>query len=1317
VAWGTLSDTELPPKNSADETVYVNTLTFDPPLVVGTAIVSGKIDGVAAAKTPNAANGVYGIRDVKTVVHNADTENDTAVMLWLPNTELDPANGSVSLRANGKPYALTYDRSSERTQTLVFNSSLVTAGDFTLFRDDGVALVDADYTYDEGSHTLTIKTAAELTIGMADTASDGTTTTDKIAVASDIGSAANITLNDVKIALAASGSGSAFNIPSGATAHLTLVGENRLQSGPAGEYPDAGAAGLHVPGDATLLITAESSGSLRAQGSGMSAGIGGNGAWSVGAESSGAITINGGTIEAHGSGSTSGGNAIGGGYLGGGGSITINGGRVTADGGYAGRGIGTGGNGSGGMLYVTGGEVFAGSGGILPGIAVNELTVSGGIVTTSGPETANNISATTFTLNGDGVVYAKKINDGATQELTRGILIGDTSGMVYGSVTPTEDFSVPANVTLTVPAPATTAALTVADGRSLTIKENGTLSVAGALTVEVGGALINHGEIVVDKTTVALDLKVVLSGNKIAGAAVTSAPTPETTTKNSLTVTAASLEAFGTQTGQHVEYAISTTTAVPAHGWQKATTFTDIPSNTTYYVFARAAANANFAAGAALRSDVTATTEPPETILIAAISGVTAPQPWGLPVSAITATEQYTGTVTWAPAVPYFGPQPRFDYDTVYTATITLTPKNGYTLTGVPANFFTVLGAVATSEAGSGAITATFPKTVANKHALNTAISEAKAMTQTTETDESWSALQDQITAGEAVSADANATQAQVDAAVAAIETAIENLRYNYTVTFDANGGSPVDPRTTAGGSPIGELPAPTKEGHTLIGWFTAADGGEQITSETIITGAVTYYAHWALTRTVTFQDGTDTVATYSRGEGTAIGALPILTKTGYTLAGWYTAAEGGTQISAETTVTADVIYYAHWTIETYTVTFKDGDVTVTTYDRDYNTVIGALPTATKIGYTLAGWFTAAEGGTQISVETVVTADATYYAHWIMNSYPVTLAELEGITAPTTGAQPVPAEGGSITPTDQYTGTVSWSPELTDDDTFAPDTAYTATITLTAKEGYTFAGLSSDFFSGVVEGATSVSFAANTGTVTAVFPATASLPPVPDKAVLAEALVSAKATEHTFQTAASWEALQAAIAVGESIADDPGATQIQIDAATFAINTALAALRYDYPILDAFVAWDGMGVAKVRINADEQKFRYLVLNDRIVSATSYTVTSGSTVITLHEDYLKTLSTGSHDFYAEFSDGSAGPLTLTVTDTPPAPTPPAPPDNGGGTNNGNGGSVAPYTGDDAVLLVSLAALLLAAGTALLVRVAFVRRRRRRQEFRF
>lgn len=94
------------------------------------------------------------------------------------------------------------------------------------------------------------------------------------------------------------------------------------------------------------------------------------------------------------------------------------------------------------------------------------------------------------------------------------------------------------------------------------------------------------------------------------------------------------------------------------------------------------------------------------TVTEPAIGGVTVPVVGETPVTTITEGKQFTGTVTWSPEVSTFAAS------TVYTATITLTPKAGYKLDGVAANFFTVADATSVSNgANSGVVTAVFPAT------------------------------------------------------------------------------------------------------------------------------------------------------------------------------------------------------------------------------------------------------------------------------------------------------------------------------------------------------------------------------------------------------------------------------------------------------------------------------------------------------------------------------------------------------------------------------------------------------------------------------
>jgi uncharacterized repeat protein (TIGR02543 family) len=153
------------------------------------------------------------------------------------------------------------------------------------------------------------------------------------------------------------------------------------------------------------------------------------------------------------------------------------------------------------------------------------------------------------------------------------------------------------------------------------------------------------------------------------------------------------------------------------------------------------------------------------------------------------------------------------------------------------------------------------------------------------------------------------------------------------TVTFNANGGSPPDPPSeeVTFGQPYGELATTSRTGYNFAGWFTAEIGGTQVTSTTEVTTTTdhTLYAQWtADTITVTFNaNGGSPSDPPSKNVtfGQPYDELATTSRTGYSFDGWFTAASGGTQVTADTVVTTatDHTLYAQWTAATVTVTFN----------------------------------------------------------------------------------------------------------------------------------------------------------------------------------------------------------------------------------------------------------------------------------------------------------------------------------------------------------------------------------------------------------
>ena len=197
-------------------------------------------------------------------------------------------------------------------------------------------------------------------------------------------------------------------------------------------------------------------------------------------------------------------------------------------------------------------------------------------------------------------------------------------------------------------------------------------------------------------------------------------------------------------------------------------------------------------------------------------------------------------------------------------------------------------------------------------------------------------------------------------------------------VVFAANGGN-VDEanRDVALGCEVGSLPTPMRTGYTFKGWWTSAIGGTQISSSTIVTDNVTYYAHWTISQyTVTYDANGGTGGTVEEQDYETSITAPTVTRIGYTFAGWYPALQA-------TVPASNVTYTAQWDVNQYTVTFDaNGGTGGKSEKQDYGMSLAA-PTVTRIGYTFAGWNPAFPGS-------VPASNVTYTAQWDVNQYTVT---------------------------------------------------------------------------------------------------------------------------------------------------------------------------------------------------------------------------------------------------------------------------------------------------------------------------------------
>ena len=141
---------------------------------------------------------------------------------------------------------------------------------------------------------------------------------------------------------------------------------------------------------------------------------------------------------------------------------------------------------------------------------------------------------------------------------------------------------------------------------------------------------------------------------------------------------------------------------------------------------------------------------------------------------------------------------------------------------------------------------------------------------------------------------------------------------------------------------------------------------------------------------TVSFDSqGGSAVASQSVAAGREASQPAAPTRTGYTFAGWNTAANGGSKYDFSKPIKADVRLYAHWTANVNAVSFdSQGGSTVTTQKVKSGEKVAKLADPTRAGYSFAGWYTAANGGSKYDFSKPIKADVRLYAHWTKNAQP-----------------------------------------------------------------------------------------------------------------------------------------------------------------------------------------------------------------------------------------------------------------------------------------------------------------------------------------
>lgn len=181
-----------------------------------------------------------------------------------------------------------------------------------------------------------------------------------------------------------------------------------------------------------------------------------------------------------------------------------------------------------------------------------------------------------------------------------------------------------------------------------------------------------------------------------------------------------------------------------------------------------------------------------------------------------------------------------------------------------------------------------------------------------------------------------------------------------YTVSFETNGGTDIDPITVIKGDMI-ELPAnPEKEGDIFLGWYTDADFTKKFIPESKIVEDITLYAKWESSDTVTYTvryvtevNGGQTELSDSKEGSAKLGTS--VTEEAVAIEGYYPRSMFLTQTISKSGMTITFVYDP---VKTWSYTVKyllEGSDTPVAEEETYETTNHAVAVNFKPveGYTL----------------------------------------------------------------------------------------------------------------------------------------------------------------------------------------------------------------------------------------------------------------------------------------------------------------------------------------------------------------------------
>lgn len=313
-----------------------------------------------------------------------------------------------------------------------------------------------------------------------------------------------------------------------------------------------------------------------------------------------------------------------------------------------------------------------------------------------------------------------------------------------------------------------------------------------------------------------------------------------------------------------------------------------------------------------------------------------------------------------------------------------------------------------------------------------------------------------------------------VISALVAVLIITNNVKY--TITFNSDGGSPVQEQIVKKGDKVTKPTDPMKEGYRFISWTlngNTYDFSLEVTSDMELKATWYEIKEEVKEYIVKFNTGGGTtIENQIVEEGKKVTKPEAPTKEGYTFKGWYL---DGKEYDFETEVTKDIELETKWekieetnnnipnednnddnnneptvpTVKQYTVTFDSkGGSSVPSQAVEESKKVQKPSDPTREGYTFAGWTL---NGNDYNFDSSVTGNITLVATWTENEkakYTVTFDSKGGSSVPSQEVE----EGNKVQkPSDPTREAYTFAGWTLNGSSYNFDSSLTENITLVAS--------------------------------------------------------------------------------------------------------------------------------------------------------------------------------------------------------------------------------------------------------------------------